>query len=124
MKQWPEKVFSTVMMDTLKCLRPRPIGSNTKSPHGLIPYYCNSLTNSGYPRRGSSRSPCLRDYPDLAAEQLAALELARHEAQHFIEYWTGAVYASAAAKRRQAFQFDNHWFYSMLALGRDGRNSR
>ena len=32
-KQWPEKVFNTVMMDTLKCLRLRPIGSNTKSPH-------------------------------------------------------------------------------------------
>jgi len=42
-KQWPEKVFSTVMMGTLKYLRLPPIGSNTKSPHGLIPCYRNSL---------------------------------------------------------------------------------
>jgi hypothetical protein len=44
-KQWPEKVFSIVMMDTLKCLRLRPIGSNMKSPHKLIPYCPNSSPN-------------------------------------------------------------------------------
>jgi len=42
-KQWPDKVFSTVMMDALRCLRLQAIGSNTKNPHSLITCYPNSL---------------------------------------------------------------------------------
>jgi pimeloyl-ACP methyl ester carboxylesterase len=44
-------------------LRVRLIGSNTKSPHRLIPCYRNSLPSSGRPNEAVvASSPCLSDY--------------------------------------------------------------
>jgi hypothetical protein len=51
------------MMDTLKYLRLRPIGCNTKSPHSLITYYPSSLPNE----KVLARLRCLRHYPGWLA---------------------------------------------------------
>ena len=56
--------------------------------------------------------------PRLAVEQPAALELARYEAQHFIEY---VLVRPKAALQRSAISVSslmNHWFNSMIGFGR------
>src|SRR5437879_11512329 len=87
-KQWPEKVFITAMMDTLKCLRLRPIGSNTNNQHRLIRCYPSSLPNSGFTKEEVvASSPMSTQLSRLIAKHPAASESARHETQPSIQYW-------------------------------------
>src|SRR5262249_10399446 len=106
------------MMDTLRCLRVRPIGSYTNSQHRLIDCYPNSLPNSVCRNEElMPSSPLFARLPRLVLEHPAASDSSRHQMQRSIQYWRDLTMRCLESGDKR-FSLMKRWFYSIIGFDR------